>query len=128
VVVALYATVQLACGSGAAPVCGAGGSPPDCDRIVCAVSASEFPSFDKTCATPADCVIGVHQFNCCGSTIALGMNRVEQDRFAGAEQTCAEQYPRCACAQTATAEDGRSTFGGTVVVACQSSQCMTAVQ
>lgn len=129
--VVLYGLASLGCNADRAAACSAGGAPgsgDDCDTIACGVAATQFPSFDKSCATPADCVIGVHQINCCGSTLAIGMNRAEQARFTADEQACASQYPHCACAQTATAEDGQSALGKDVVVLCRSGQCMTAVQ
>jgi hypothetical protein len=124
-IVVLCVAAQLGCN--AAPegpaMCVPGSS--GCEPITCGVIASSFPTFDKTCASATDCAVGVHQINCCGSTVALGMTRAEQARFAAAEQVCVEQYPQCACAQTATAEDGQSVFGKQVVVACQSNRCMT---
>lgn len=98
--------------------------------VMCTGTTGVFPTFDKTCTTPDDCVIGVHQTNCCGATIAIGLAKPEQPRFAAAEAQCVAQYPPCGCPATPTvAEDGRNPIAGqSIVVECQSRQCMTTVK
>jgi hypothetical protein len=129
---AVVTLCHLGCSSGGAAMCSPqGGLNPasdGCDAIACGVTDTQFPTFDKTCTTAADCAIGVHQTDCCGSTIAIGLARVDQVRFAADEQVCAADFPKCACPERATAEDGQSTLGKAVVVACQASRCMTAAQ
>jgi hypothetical protein len=132
----LCAVLQPACSADRAAECSsAGGSSSTsngsdgCDVVMCKVT-STFPMFDKTCTSASDCVIGVHQTDCCGSTQAIGMNEAEQARFTADETTCVAQYAMCGCpAYFTVAEDGqRATDGKTIVVECQSSQCMTAVR
>jgi len=98
--------------------------------VQCTGMSGMFPTFDKTCTTPNDCAIGVHQTNCCGATIALGLTKAEQSRFAAAEAQCVAQYPACGCPATPTvAEDGRNPIAGqSIVVECQSRMCMTTVK
>jgi hypothetical protein len=102
----------------------------ECTNPMCSVTDSGFPMFDKTCTTVADCVFGVHQSDCCGSTLALGMNRAEQARFDTTEKACDAQYAKCACPAFFTkSEDGQQAMDGKVIVVeCQSSRCMTTVK
>lgn len=119
VFLALYAVCQLGCSSP---------SSSNDASVSCGVRAYSFPSYDKTCMAATDCAIGVHQTDCCGSTVALGMTKGELTRFTADEQVCEAQFPRCACPETAIAEDGQSTFGKTVAVHCQAGLCMTAIE
>lgn len=100
------------------------------DLVMCTGATPSFPSFDKTCTLAADCFIGIHQINCCGSMKAIGMNKAEKTRFATDEKLCESQYPGCGCAATPTvAEDGMSESGTKVItVECQASKCMTLVK
>jgi hypothetical protein len=126
--------------AGAALLSGCGGSGAGTDDaaptgdaaegVMCTGTVGVFPTFDKTCAVADDCIIGIHQTNCCGATTAIGLTKVEQSRFAAAEQLCMSQYPPCACPATPTvAEDGRNPIAGqSIVVECQSRKCMTTVK
>jgi len=98
--------------------------------VMCTGATGIFPTFDKACAIADDCAIGVHQTNCCGATMAIGLVKAEQGRFAAAEKICVDQYPPCACPTTPTvAEDGRNPIAGqSIVVECQSRMCMTTVK
>ena len=98
--------------------------------VMCTGTVGVFPTFAKTCAIADDCAIGIHQTNCCGATMAIGLVKTEQARFAAAEKICVDQYPPCACPATPTvAEDGRNPIAGqSIVVECQSLKCMTTVK
>ena len=131
---ALCAVAQPACSSNQAPTCGTASDAfpagPGCDVVMCAgTTPTSFPTFDKTCTIAGDCVIGIHQTSCCGSTLAIGMARTEQFRFVSDENTCVGQYPMCACPATPTVtEDGQTgTPGKPIIVACQAGKCMTTV-
>jgi hypothetical protein len=86
-----------------------------------------FPTFDKTCAAAADCVVALHQVNCCGTLTAIGINAAEASAFAAAEMTCQMQYPGCGCASTpTTTEDGKMSMDDTQIqVGCMNGQCST---
>jgi hypothetical protein len=118
--IALYAVCQLGCSSD--------GVHSDDTPVRCGVRAYNFPSYDKTCTAASDCAIGVHQTDCCGSTLAIGMMKAELARFTADEQECEAQYPRCACSETVTAEDGNNASGKTVAVRCEAGSCMTAIE
>src|SRR5690349_14293245 len=98
---AVLALVLSACGSNKRSACEAsdGGS---CDEVSCSGSHISFPTFDKTCSSVTDCAIAIHQTTCCGSTLAIGLNKAEQQRFAADEKTCLDQYPLCTCPATPT--------------------------
>jgi hypothetical protein len=101
-----------------------------CANPMCRVSDPGFPTFDKTCTVAGDCVFGVHQTDCCGSTKAIGMNKAELAQFTADEKVCTEQYAKCACpAYFTVSEDGqRAMAGQSMVVECQLGQCMTTVK
>ena len=127
---AVAAVLQPACRSGSTAETGDDASGTGA-RVMCSGAAPSFPTFDKTCATPSDCAIGVHQTDCCGATRAIGIAQAEQVRFAADEKTCEDQYPACGCPASPTvAEDGRSaaTPGATIAVDCLSGACTTAVR
>jgi hypothetical protein len=49
------------------------------DVVFCTGPGSpRFPTFNKACSVPADCVIGLHQLNCCGSLLAIGNCQANQ--------------------------------------------------
>jgi hypothetical protein len=98
----------------------------DGDPIMC---PEQFPSFDKSCAGVGECVIALHQVDCCGTMIAFGINASELAAFEAAEATCASQYPGCECAPGPTsAEDGDSSQDpSAIVVDCVMGSCATSI-
>lgn len=77
-----------------------------------ACNAGTFPTFPRTCAADTDCVVAVHETNCCGTLVALGMRADQQGAFDAAESICRAQYPGCGCAsQGITADDGTKSDG-----------------
>lgn len=100
------------------------------DVVMCTGATPSFPSFDKTCSTAADCFIGLHQINCCGSIKAIGINQAEKSRFAADEKICESQYPGCGCPGAPTvAEDGKFESGTRMIgVECPAGKCMTLVK
>jgi hypothetical protein len=89
------------------------------------------PSFDRSCTDDRDCVAVTHQISCCGSQVALGLNKKELDTFTRAETMCAASYPACGCPALPTrTEDGSSTPGlaGDIAVACREGTCTTFVK
>src|SRR5689334_24890492 len=81
----------------------AGGGSDAVDGVQCGGPLGVFPTFDKTCSIADDCAIGIHQTNCCGDTVAIGLAKPELTRFTADERICVEQYPACACPSTPTA-------------------------
>ena len=89
------------------------------------------PSFSKACVKATDCVVVMHQIDCCGTQIAIGVAAGEQTRFVAEEKTCAATYPMCGCAtQTTKTEDGSSLDmgGDPAAVDCVGGVCTTYVK
>lgn len=97
------------------------------DTVMCTATPAVFPTFDKRCTLPADCVTVLHQTNCCGSAKAIGIVTSEKGRFDRDEQICDAMYPKCGCPTLPpVAEDGKSSTGGNdIAVACKAGSCMT---
>jgi hypothetical protein len=88
-----------------------------------------FPSFDVACDGEADCAIVLHQADCCGSRVALGVRSDQVHTFDIAEAVCVSQYPECGCAaQPTTAEDGQTAASEDLIeVTCDAGSCTTFV-
>jgi hypothetical protein len=95
--------------------------------VQCSAKPAVFPTFDRTCSSKADCTFAVHQVDCCGSAIAIGIaTRVKAD-FDAAERTCRSQYKLCACAAQETTEDAKQVSPGReVAVDCVAGSCRSA--
>lgn len=109
-----------------------GGGADGGDVVQCSGAAPSFPSFNKSCAVAADCIVAVHQINCCGSQRALGVNLAEKARFDADEKVCRAQYPRCGCPTLPTvADDGKSSQrgdGSDIGVGCSAGACATFIK
>lgn len=86
-----------------------------------------FPSFERQCSADADCVAVLHQIDCCGTYVALGIRVTEQTAFAAAEKDCEAMYPGCGCASRPTvADDGTQDQGGSRLSArCSAGRCLS---
>ena len=93
---------------------------------MCASEPSVFPTFDRSCMTPADCDIAPHQTDCCGSILFTGIAAYERMRFDVAEATCRAEYPACGCLGTYSADDGTTPSSGPEpYVLCTDNTCTT---
>ncbi len=71
---------------------------------------------ERGCGADANCVVGVHQTDCCGNTHAIGMNHSERDRFDAAEAACRATYPACGCpAGPTTTDSGETALDGSAI-------------
>lgn len=71
---------------------------------------------ERGCGADANCVVGVHQTDCCGNTHAVGMNHSERDRFDAAEAACRATYPACGCpAGPTTTDSGETAFDASAI-------------
>lgn len=77
-------------------------------------------SLERGCGDDTNCVVGVHQTDCCGNTVAIGMNHSERDRFDALEPICRASYPGCGCPNGPTTTDtGETAFDpATIQAAC----------
>lgn len=111
--------------------------PPSCGRLVCADAGVEivcgaggggtFPDFDRRCGAATDCVVAVHQTDCCGNSRATGINAGQRDAFDRAEAVCRPMYPACNCpARAPITDDGASADRSTAIpVECRAGICTT---
>jgi hypothetical protein len=77
-------------------------------------------ALDQGCMMDSDCAVGIHQIDCCGSTIAIGFNHAERARFDTSEPTCVATLPACGCDPNATLTDSGefAAIPAEVLVAC----------
>lgn len=101
----------------------------DARSVSCVGADRWFPTFDRTCVQAADCVLVLHQADCCGTTLALGIGAGQQAAFDAAEAQCRAQYPLCDCAPAPTvADDGlTATDPASLGVACRAGRCTSIV-
>jgi hypothetical protein len=92
--------------------------------------AASFPVFSSACNTAADCVVAVHQTDCCGNQRGLGLNASQRAAFDAAEAVCRPMYPRCGCpTRGILCDDERWTFGADMIgVDCRAGRCTTFVR
>jgi hypothetical protein len=87
----------------------------------------------RTCSSDEDCGFAIHQTDCCGNTLAMGVRASEVARFEALEPSCRASYPDCGCPARPTQTDSGETVTDptTVQVGCISRGpagfCMTYV-
>ena len=108
-------------GAGGGAIGGQGGSKGG------ATACQEVSSLSRSCVADSDCLAARHQFNCCGSTVWLGINKAESSKFSALESACDATYPACGCAsREPTTDDGSSLpYQNTAGVGCQGGACKT---
>jgi len=75
--------------------------------VMCVGAAVSFPTFEKGCEIPSDCVVVEHTTDCCGGMLVMALRNDQKPAFDQAEAICDSQYPLCGCAaQWADVEDG----------------------
>ncbi len=115
--------------SGAAGSSGAAGADGGPSVVQCNARPQVFPGFDRACSSAGGCFVALHQTDCCGTQVALGISLSEQDSFTAAEATCRSQYIRCACPPAPTKTDtGQITPSPQqIAVDCRAQVCTTFV-
>ena len=133
--VALFvlACAPIACGgrtdpgllaAGAGALAGDGGPPSSC------ILADQL---GRWCTTDTDCIVGLVTIDCCGNTIAIGINRTERARVDVLRSTCEQSSVPCGCPPGATRTDSGETAldAMSIQVACASAgplrSCLTYV-
>jgi len=97
-------------------------------QLACESGSATFPPLEKACDDAADCFIALHMKDCCGTYVAIGLNKTAQTSFTEKEAVCNAGFPACGCAAGPTAaEDGRNESAGTIEVSCTSNVCKTYV-
>ena len=72
-------------------------------------------TLDRGCTTDGDCAIGLHQTNCCGSSVMIGY-RSTHTEVPALESQCMASYPACSCPATLPTTDSGETVTDTGMV------------
>lgn len=70
----------------------AGPAPSDAGASPC----SYVDTLDRGCSADTDCTVGLHQTNCCGSSVMIGY-RSTHTEVPALESQCMASYPACGC-------------------------------
>ena len=138
-VVVTIAVVTIACGGASNPDLGLGndggaadgasdggdgGSDARADGgpFACNLDGGPFPTLSDGCTGNDACVVGIHQIDCCGSKIALGLNHALLNTFQKDEAEWEASCPLCGCPpKPLLAQDGKSGQPADVRVLCDMS-------
>jgi len=101
--------------------------PDGSNEIECQYGAAFVAQFDKSCSRSSDCVIVFFGLDCCGTTLAAGVNASEETRFNEIWAECVMELPMCGCPSgPPVAEDGQSTMNlDDIQVGCLGGTCLT---
>ena len=81
-----------------------------CAGIECTGYAAVLEASPRDADSLANCVIQLHQSDCCGATAAYGINHGARTALCAAEDTCTASYPDPICSDdTITTDSGEST-------------------
>lgn len=82
-----------------------------------AASACSFiDSVDRSCTSDTDCVVRLHQTDCCGNSVMVGVNQAAAAQFAVDESACMASYPGCGCPAMLPVTDSGETVTDTSMV------------
>ena len=98
----------------------------DGDDVVECVYGGEFADqFDRNCSETDECMVGFCAADCCGTWMAVGINRAEEAHFEGAWSGCEIELVHCECPSGPTqVEDGSTALGHDSILArCESGEC-----
>ena len=94
--------------------------------VTCGPTSDPFPLLERSCTDQADCDVGLHQIDCCGTLQAIGINISSRTAFDHVEQACRAEFPACGCAPQGIQTDDGLGFDLTQVdVACDIGICRT---
>lgn len=137
----LLALALVACSGPSAPNDAgrdAGAVPADAGRDAAPYDAGNpcdsIDGLDRSCTFGDDstCAAALHQVDCCGTYVSIGIGADERARFANLERLCEGTYPACDCPPGPTTTDSGETYtdpAAIVMVGCiaipAGTQCMT---
>lgn len=105
---------------------GTSSTPNPIQSFTCNAGPVDYPEFDKSCELDTDCTVVVHQTDCCGNSVAVGISASEQDAFYDVETECSIDFPPCGCPSRPTeAEDGGRAGVQLIDVECNEGTCTT---
>ena len=82
-----------------------------CAGIECADYAATLATQPRGASSLDNCVIQLHQADCCGATDAYGINHAARTALCAAEATCVAGYPDPICSDTSvTTDTGETTM------------------
>lgn len=73
-------------------------------------------TIDRTCSTDADCHVGLHQTDCCGSSVMIAFRDTQHGLYASSESACMASYPGCGCPAMLPTTDSGETVTDTSMV------------
>lgn len=79
-------------------------------------------TIDRSCTTDADCLVRLHQTDCCGSSVMIGIATSALATYNAGEPACMASYPGCGCPAMLPVTDSAETVTDTsaVLAACVS--------
>ncbi len=97
--------------------------------VVCTgTRVAVFPTFDRRCAAATECAAVLHQTDCCGTFVAMGLRASERGGFDAAEMRCQSMLPGCGCASRETTDDDGNPVQGSGVAMidarCRDGRCV----
>jgi hypothetical protein len=84
--------------------------------IDAAAVCSFIDSVDRSCTSDTDCVVRLHQTDCCGNSVMVGVNQSAAAQFAVDESACMASYPGCGCPAMLPTTDSGETVTDTSMV------------
>lgn len=79
-------------------------------------------TIDRSCTADGDCLVRLHQTDCCGSSVMIGIASSAGGVYLANEPACMASYPACECpAMPPTTDSGETvTDTSAVLAACVS--------
>ncbi|MDQ3031808.1 MAG: hypothetical protein M3Y87_05275 [Myxococcota bacterium] len=73
-------------------------------------------TIDRSCTADDDCLVRLHQSDCCGSSIMIGIHTSAESTYLAAEPACQASYPTCGCPAMLPTTDSGETVADTSTV------------
>lgn len=73
-------------------------------------------TIDRSCSVDEDCVAVLHQTDCCGSSVMIGIRNTAYPEYGASEPACMASYPACECPAMLPTTDSSETVTDTSTV------------
>jgi hypothetical protein len=79
-------------------------------------------TIDRSCTMDSDCLVRLHQTDCCGNSVMIGIASSANEVYLASEPACMAGYPACECPAMPPRTDSDETVTDTkgVLAACVS--------
>ncbi len=79
-------------------------------------------TIDRSCTVDGDCLVRLHQTDCCGNSVMIGIASSAGGDYQASEPACMASYPACGCPAMPPRTDSDETVTDTsaVLAACVS--------